>query len=189
MFFSSNTPNLPQEGEFVTIRGHSTHDRAFKVVSRYKEKVQTIIEIAGTLKPMHQVYLDCVDAETDEPLPRQKVEIFDFWPSEGDTCCVIMGPYLDWLALELYPHKKGCSRIEMQELHFKACEKTKRTTEDLIEKHVVRQIEGIGTSAVAVVRNESGRVFKMPARCLAVLHKADKRNSSQSQQAKDMEQL
>ena len=173
----------------VTIRGHSKYDRAFKIVKRYKEKVQVVIEIEGTLKPMHQFWVDCVDAETNEELPRQKVEIFDFWPSQGDTCLVIMGPYLDWLALELYPWVVDVGKIKMQELHFKAMEKTERRTEDLLQKHVVNLIEGVGTSAVAVVTNESGRQFKMPARCLAVLHKCDRRTSSQSEQVKQMSLL
>lgn len=189
MFFSSYKSNHPIEGELVTIRGHSKYDRALKVMKRYEEKVEPIAEFKGKVTELRQAYLDCIDAETGELLPRQKIEIFDFWPSEGDTCCVIMGPYLDWLAMELYPALKGCSRTQMETLHFKACEKTRRTTEQLLQKHVVRTIESAGTSAIAVVINQSGRVFKMPARCLAVEHKADRRTSSESQQLKNMEQL
>lgn len=182
MFFSSNKKNLPRVGELVCIRGSSVHERPYRIVSRTRESVQAVIEIAGKAQSLHQVYIDVVDVTTGEAMERCQVERFSFWPSVGDKCLLVMGPYQDWLVAKIFPHRKGCGYIEMQQLHFAVCKETKRSTEEMLQTHTVLRAEGEGVDAMAAVQNESGRIFKMMLKHLCVLEKADRRTDSQSVQ-------
>ncbi|EKU98176.1 hypothetical protein Lepto7375DRAFT_7437 [Leptolyngbya sp. PCC 7375] len=176
MFFSSDKDNLPRIGELICIRGSTHHERPYRVTSRSMDN-------GG------QVYVDLIDIATGQQMPRCKVEPFSFWPSQGDTVLIIMGPYLDWLALSIFPHRKGCSRLALQQLHFVACQRTQRTTTDLCQKHIVSQIEGHGVDQMAALTNEDGRDFKCPMKVLAVLHKKDRRSDSQFDQLERAKQM
>lgn len=177
MFFSSDKENLPRIGELICIRGSTSNERPYRLDRRIHDK------------ETGQVFVECTDIATGQQMPRCKVEPFSFWPAQGDTVLIIMGPYLDWLALTQSPFYKGSSKVQMQNLHFRACQKTKRTTEDLLQKHTVVNLDGENADSMAAVENESGRLFKCPLRCLAVLKKADRRSDSQFDQLERAKQM
>ncbi len=179
MFFSTDKNNLPRIDELICIRGDSSHERPYRVVDRMINKEN------------HQAYVDLVDITTSQQMPRCKVEPFSFWPMTGDTVLIVMGPYLDWLAEQLKiaqdSHKRN--RIKQIEARFKACEVASKTTEELLQKHVIELTEGAGLDAMAAVRNESNRLFKCPVKCLAVLEKKDRRTDSRSAQKQQLNLL
>lgn len=172
MFFSTDKSNLPQIGELIRIRGDSNHDRPYRVVDRFLSKEDG------------QVYVDLIDDSTNKEMERCNVEIFSFWPMQGDTVLIIMGPYMDWLAEKLQIAKSQRSRSNLQRVQdrFRACEVASKTTEELMQKHTLELVEGAGVNAIGAVKNEAGRLFQCPLRCLAVLNKSNKRTDSRSVQ-------
>ena len=171
MFFSTDKSNLPQIGELICIRGDSNHDRPYRVVNRFLRKTDG------------QIYVDLIDDSTNQKMERCKVENFSFWPMQGDTVLIIMGPYMDWLAEQLQIAKEQKrSNLERVQDRFRACKVASKTTDELMQKHTLELVEGAGVTAVGAVRNESGRLFKCPLFCLAVLNKSDKRTDSKSMQ-------
>lgn len=172
MFFSSDTNNLPREGELICIRGSEKHERPYRVLRRVLD--------TGT----GYVMVDLIDATTGVQLPRCKVEPFSFWPSKGDQVLIVMGPYLDWLAAQLGAAKASMNRglIKRIEARFRACEIAGKTTAELVQPHVLDLVEGTGVSAMGAVKRKGGQLFKCPLKCLAVLEKRDRRSDSRSVQ-------
>ena len=176
MFFSTDKDNLPRIGELICIRGSDKHDRPYRVTDRMIKK-----DDGG------QVYVDLIDIATGEQMPRCKVEPFSFWPAQGDTVLIIMGPYLDWLAEQIgVAQKTGKrNRIKQIESRFRACEVASKTTEQLCQEHILELVEG----DMGAVKRKGGDLFKCPLRCLAVLKKADRRSDSQFDQLERAEQM
>lgn len=172
MFFSTDTSNLPSIGELICIRGSVKNDRPYRVIGRSLNKEDG------------QVYVDVIDDSTNENMDRCKVEIFSFWPMQGDTVLIIMGPYMDWLAKQLQVAKNQNNRTNLQRVQdrFRACELASKTTDELMQKHTLELVEGTGVTAMGAVRNENGRLFRCPLKCLAVLNKKDRRTDSKAVQ-------
>ncbi|NEZ67788.1 hypothetical protein D0962_34385 [Leptolyngbyaceae cyanobacterium CCMR0082] len=175
MFFSTDKDNLPRIGELICIRGSDKHDLPYRVTDRMIEKESG------------QVYVDLIDIATGQKMPRCKVEPFSFWPAQGDTVLIIMGPYLDWLAEQIGVAKKSGkrNRIKQIENRFRACEAASKTTDQLCQEHILELVEG----EIGAVKRKGGDLFKCPLRCLAVLKKADRRSDSRFDQLERAKQM
>ena len=163
MFFSTNAPNLPRVGECVRIKGSVEHDRPYEVMGRAKDKATG------------QVWFD---VQFEGKSHRFKAEQLDFWPSEGDTVLIAMGPYLDWLARQLNVGEWSGDRLKQIQARFQACQKAGKTTEQLCQNHYLDAVEGIGVEQMGGVRRKGGDLFLIPVRCLFVLEKKDRRTDS-----------
>lgn len=174
MFFSSDRENLPRKGELVCIRGSTDHERPYQLLARYMDE-------------QGQVLIDLLDIETQVEMSRCKVEPFAYWPTQGDTVLIIMGPYLDWLAQQLKVASASGKRNRLKQIQarFRACEVASKTVEQLCQEHTLELVEG----PMGAVRRKGGELFKCPVKCLAVLKKADRRSDSEFDQLERAKQM
>lgn len=175
MFFSTDKDNLPRIGELICIRGSTAHEKPYCITDRLLNKENG------------QVYVDLVDVDTGQQMSRCKIEPFAYWPTQGDTVLIIMGPYLDWLAQQLKVASVSGkrNRIKQIQARFRACEVASKTVDELCQEHTLELVEG----PMGAVRRKGGDLFKCPVKCLAVLKKADRRSDSEFDQLERARQI
>ncbi len=164
MFFSSDLKACARKGEFVTIRGSSSYHLPYEVARRFKRKDK-----------LDQVYFELVN-ELGAVMEPKKVEVFSFWPAEGDTVLFSIREYLDWLV-----EQKGVQANLGNYGAMAQIQKRLRAygadsqgfggdVTQLLHKYKLIQVEG----DLGVV-SYHGENIKAPLKALAVIQKEDGR--------------
>jgi hypothetical protein len=83
MFWSSRKESIPQIGSLVRVHNEPSRNRPYEVIERMRDENGSVL-----------LTVRDEDGETVSSVP---VEIFSYWPTQGDRVYFDVRQYLDWL--------------------------------------------------------------------------------------------